>query len=209
MKRATVCQAAAGVLVCLCTLILLTVGIHSAPAIRVDPASVTEAAEQVMACASSGDYEALKGLLYGAPDLGTPPADEKSAEGQIWNAFHESIQYEFSEDCHILDSGVALDMHVTCLDLSAVTEALQKRAPRLLAEKARTLDDESLIYDEEHNYREAFLAEVMEDAAARVLAEVPQTLEREIQLQFVRADGRWQVVPSGELMQFLSGFLSE
>lgn len=209
MKRATVCWACAGILVSLCTLILLWFGLHSGPAIRVNAASVTEAAEQVMACAASGDYEALSGLLYGAPELGTPPTDAQSAQGQIWKAFHDSITYTFPEECRILDSGVALNLHVTCLDLAAVTQALQKAAPGLLESKANALGEEALIYDDAHSYREDFLADVMQEAAAQVLTAQPQMLERELTLQFVRAHGRWQVVPTGELLQFLSGFVSD
>lgn len=209
MKRTTLFWAAAGALLGLCTLLLLAVGLHSRPALRVDPASVTEAAEEMMACAAAGDYETLSGLLYGSPNLGTPPADGESAEGRIWKAFHDSLDYTFSEACCIGDSGVALDMHVTCLDLSAVTEKLQACAPGLLEQKAKALDDESLIYDDAHNYQPAFLSQVMQEAAAQVLGDQPQTLERELRLQFVRADGRWQVVPTGELLQLLSGFVSD
>ena len=59
MKRATACWAIAGLLVSLCTLFVLRYGTTHGPAVLVDSGSVAEAADQVMACAASGDYEAL------------------------------------------------------------------------------------------------------------------------------------------------------
>lgn len=209
MKRATISWAAAGILVSLCTVVLLCCGLHSSPAILVDPADLTEAVQQVMTCAVSGDYDALGGLLYGSPDLGTVPEDDQSAQSLIWKAFHESIQYECSETCYLLDSQAALDLRVTCLDIAAVTDALQKSAPKLLMEKARALGDEKAVYDEAHNYRADFLAEVMGEAAAQALASASQTMERELTLQFARVGDQWQIVPTEQLLQFLSGFVSE
>lgn len=204
MKRATVCWAAAAMVIGLLTLFLLGYGINSSPALRVNPADLTEAAEQVIGQIVSGDYETLSSLLYGAPNLGTPPAE--GPEAMIWKAFHDSIQYEIPENAYVLDAGAAMDLDVTCLDLSALTASLQQTAPKQMAEKANALGDDSLIYDASHNYREDFLRAVMEEAAAQVLAGQPQTVEQVLTLQFVRADGRWQVVPTGELLQFLSGF---
>lgn len=209
MKRATICWAAAGIVLGLLTLFLLGYGINSSPALLVDPADLSEAAEQVMTCAVSGDFETLSSLLYGAPDLGKAPAEAESAEGMIWHAFLSSIQFEFSDTCYLLDSHVALDMVVTCLDISAVTDTLQESAPRLLVEKAEALGDESAIYDDSHNYRKDFLAEVMQEATAQALAGRPRTLNRELTLEFIRVRDRWQVVPTGELLQLLSGFVAD
>ena len=91
MKRATACWAIAGLLVSLCTLFVLRYGTTHGPAVLVDSGSVAEAADQVMACAVSGDYEALENLLYGAPHLGEAPQKDDSAQGLIWKAYLDSI----------------------------------------------------------------------------------------------------------------------
>lgn len=208
MKRSVVLWLAAGVMVSLCTLAAVAYGVNSSPTVLVDSTEVLETAEQMLECVRSGDYDTLGQLLYGAPNLGTCPEESENAESLIWYAFLDSIQYQLPAECYALDSAVALDVRVSCLDISAVTDSLQTIAPELLAQKAQEMDSEQDIYDEEHNYREDFLSEVLRSATAQILAEQPQTMEREITLRLARSNDRWQVVPTEELLQFLSGFVS-
>ena len=207
MKRATACWAIAGLLVSLCTLFVLRYGTTHGPAVLVDSQSVAEAADQVMACAAAGDYGALEALLYGAPHLGEAPQKDDSAQGLIWKAYLDSIEYSFGS-CYAVDSNMALDVCVTCLDISSVTDSIQEIAPGLMAKKAAQITDENKVYDEAHNYREDFLAEVMAESAAQALGNQAQTMEQTFTLQLVRSDGTWQVVPTEEFLRFLSGFVS-
>ena len=207
MKRATACWAIAGLLVSLCTLFVLRYGTTHGPAILVDSQSVAEAADQVMACAAAGDYGALEALLYGAPHLGEAPQKDDSAQGLIWKAYLDSIEYSFGS-CYAVDSNMALDVCVTCLDISSVTDSIQEIAPGLMAKKAAQITDENKVYDEAHNYREDFLAEVMAESAAQALGNQAQTMEQTFTLLLVRSNGTWQVVPTEEFLRFLSGFVS-
>ena len=207
MKRATACWAIAGLLVSLCTLFVLRYGTTHGPAVLVDSQSVAEAADQVMACAAAGDYGALEALLYGAPHLGEAPQKDDSAQGLIWKAYLDSIEYSFGS-CYAVDSNMALDVCVTCLDISSVTDSIQEIAPGLMAKKAAQITDENKVYDEAHNYREDFLAEVMAESAAQALGNQAQTMEQTFTLLLVRSNGTWQVVPTEEFLRFLSGFVS-
>ena len=207
MKRATACWAIAGLLVSLCTLFVLRYGTTHGPAVLVDSQSVAEAADQVMACAAAGDYGALEALLYGAPHLGEAPQKDDSAQGLIWKAYLDSIEYSFGS-CYAVDSNMALDVCVTCLDISSVTDSIQEIAPGLMAKKAAQITDENKVYDEARNYREDFLAEVMAESAAQALGNQAQTMEQTFTLLLVRSNGTWQVVPTEEFLRFLSGFVS-
>ena len=208
MKRATACWAIAGLLVSLCTLFILRYGTTHGPAVLVDSRFVAEAADQVMACAASGDYKALEALLYGSPDLGEAPQTDGTAQGLIWKAYLDSIEYSFPGSCYAVDANMALDVRVSCLDISSVTDSLQEIAPGLMAKKAAQITDENEVYDEARNYREDFLAEVMAESAAQALEEQQPSMERIFTLQLVRSEGAWQVIPTEELLQFLSGFVS-
>ena len=160
-----------------------------------------------MACAAAGDYGALEALLYGAPHLGEAPQKDDSAQGLIWKAYLDSIEYSFGS-CYAVDSNMALDVCVTCLDISSVTDSIQEIAPGLMAKKAAQITDENKVYDEAHNYREDFLAEVMAESAAQALGNQAQTMEQTFTLLLVRSNGTWQVVPTEEFLRFLSGFVS-
>lgn len=208
MKRTTACWAAAGLIISLLTLFVLRYGTTHSGAVLVDSDPLIQAADQIMTCAAAGDYEALESLLYGAPQLGAAPEKDDSAQGQIWKAYLESMEYSFPGNCYPVDSNIALDVHVKCLDISSVTDALQEIAPDLMTKKAASITDGSKVYDSEHNFREAFLAEVMAESAAQVLKSGTQTMERTFSLQFTRSQGVWQALPTQELFQLLSGFVS-
>ena len=201
--------AIAGILFCLLTLTVTVYGINSTPAIAMDASVAVEAAEQTLECVRSGDYDALGQMLYGAPKLGDSPIGTEDLESTILMAFLESIQYQVSPECHTSDSGISLDVTLTCLDLAAVFESLQAIVPDLMNRIANEKGDESLVYDAGRNYREDFITEVLTTATQQVLAKAPQTIDREITLDLIQRDGRWQVVPTDAFVQLLSGYVSE
>ncbi len=208
-KRTVLCWASAGAVLSLCVLITVFCGLKSHPRFLASPSKVMNAAEEVLNCARAGDLGSLSKLLYGEPSLGNVQSRDSSAQSMIWYAYLESIQYSVSETIDATDTGVSLSVTVTCLDISTVIESLKDAAPALMAHKASQIDDESIIYDESHNYREAFVAEVLQDATEQILQKQPQTAEHEVTLQLVRSDEDWQVVPTDELLQLLTGFVSE
>lgn len=206
-KRNTMLWAIAAAALALSTLLTVVFAMGGSPAVLVSGDTVKTAAEEMLDCARTGDFETLSGLLYGTPNLGKTPEKDGSAESMILQAYLESIQCEMSGDCYGQDGGVAVDARVTCLDITAVTDALEAAAPALMAQKASEMEREE-IYDEENNYREAFVADVLREATAQVLAENPAAMSRELTFQFRRQDGRWLVVPTEEVQQLLSGFIA-
>lgn len=201
--------AAAGLILAAVTIGAAVYGIYSTPSIRMDQTVVLNAAEQTLSCAKSGDYAALSQLLYGAPDLGKPPAKTDDAQIMIWHAYLDSITWELADACTPTDTGLAVDVTVRCMDISAVTASLQTVAPDRMNQLAKEKTNEEEIYDKDKNYLPEFVAEVLRSATADVLAQPVQTAERTMRLQLVRSGSSWQVVPTEELMHFLSGFVAE
>lgn len=195
--------------VSLLALILVLVGMHSRPVVSVNQAQVRSAAEETLECVRSGDYEALSLCLSGAPQLGKTPEKDGTAASQIWYAYLDSITCELGERCYGLDSGVGLDAVVRCLDVSAVTDAMEKSAPELLAKKAENAKSEKEIYDENHNYLESVVEEVMAQAAKAALQEQLPRKELALTLQLERQNGQWKVILTPELQALLSGALEQ
>lgn len=153
----------------------------------IDVSVLTEPSRQMLECARSGDFNALGEMLYGSPRLGTPCGDGSGPEDLLWNAYLQSIRYRFPGTYAQSGETLELDARIECLDLAAVLERMDALA-------VASADS-----------REAALCA----AAAQVLAEDPPTMSRDMKLQLVRADGIWQVVPTPELQQLLSGFVTE
>lgn len=208
-KKGTIGWSSAGAVLSLCVLIAVIYGLNSTPRLLADPSKVTSAAEKVLDCARTGDLESLEKMLFGEPSLGDVPSRDSSPQSMIWYEYLDSIQYSLPDALEVTDEGISINVTVTCLDISAVTDALNNTAPDLMERKAAAAGSEEEIYDTDHNYRESFVSEVLREAVSQILRMHPQTMERKITLQLVRSDGLWQVVPNEDLLQLLSGFVSD
>lgn len=207
-KQPAVLWSIAGIVLSLCTILCAVIGSNSSPKVLLDSAAIVETAEQTLECVRSGDYDTLTQLLYGSPRLGEAPVKTDEPESVILFAFLDSIHYDISQECYASGSGVALDVHIDYLDISAVSEKLQAIVPDLMIQLAESKEKPE-IFDEERNYQPAFLEEVLCTATAQVLSQEPPITERDITLEFVRSGDGWLVVPTESLTQLLSGYISE
>ena len=171
--------------------------------------SAAQRAEAVMDAICRGDYAAAGSMMYGQPELNASREDSEGYASVLWNAFIGSLSYEFQGGCYATDSGVARDVTVTALDISSVMEPLKARCQALLEQRAAAAGDSTEIYDENHNYQEAFVMEVLSEAAEQVLSEQTASASWDITLNLVCQDGQWWVVPEQALIQVLSGGMTE
>ena len=111
----------------------------------------------------------------------------------------------FQGKCYATDSGVALDVTVTALDVSAATASLATRAQTLLSERIEKAEDPAEVYDENNEYRADVVAAVLREAAEQTLENDAQLTDRELTLQLVYQDGQWWIVPDAALLQAISG----
>ena len=163
------------------------------------PAAAQACSEDLMAAIASGDYAAASGKLYGQVDLGAgrEPSDDLGA--LIWDAFEDSITYEFIGDCYATTTGVARDLWVTSLDLASVNLNLSQR----VVELAEASDEE--IYDQDGNIQQDLLHQLLLDALAGALDQDSSTVTQKLQLNMVYQNGQWWVVPDAALLQVISG----
>lgn len=200
---------AAGVFFCVLTLAVILIGVNQTTAVVTNANAIQAEAEALMNTIQAGDLETLSGMLYGAPDLGTAPERDKDAESMLWYAYLESLQYRISDQLTTPDNSIAVEVQLTAMDLSAVTDALQESAPGLLAEKAVALDDEKTVYDENRQYREEFIADVLLDSSRQILSQPLAEAEHTLTLHFVRSGHSWLALPSEELLHLLSGYITQ
>ena len=176
-----------------------------APTLLTPPTVARSKVVAMMDAVSEGNYaEAGKNIL-GNPDLGVDrePADRVGA--LIWNAFQESISFELVGECYTTEDGLAQNVSFTCLNIESVTVNLKERSQALLEKRVDEAEDTSDIYDENNDYREDFVMEVLYDAAVQALEEdaVEKTVELTIKLSY--ADGSWWVVADTALLDAISG----
>ncbi len=154
---------------------------------------------------NAGDLEAAAQCMYGQPDLGIGSGSGDSQSALVWEAFCSSISFAFSGNCYAADTGLARNGSITTLDVSSVLEKLPERTQSLMNQKIAAAQDLAEIYDEENNFREELVTEILQTALQQALAQDARTISREVTLQLVNQDGSWWVVPDKALLQAISG----
>lgn len=156
----------------------------------------------------SGDYEAAAAYMQAEPQLGV----DRAASGQvgvlIWDAFEESLSYELVGQCYATHSGVAQDVRFTCLDISSVTQTLRQRSQALLAQRVENAQDVSEIYNENNEYREELVMQVLYEAACEALEQDAACTQYEFTVNLKYADGTWWIIPDSALLTAVSGGLA-
>lgn len=151
-----------------------------------DPYGITESAGKLLECVKTGDWKTLNELTADADPFQPQTGAEGSAEHLIWNAYQESLQWSYAENYETDGAQVTLDVAVTCLDISGFTRSLTG----ILAEST------------DEDQREAALASAVRESLD---GELP-TIQRTVELRFVRKDGQWKIVSNQALLALLSGF---
>lgn len=179
--------------------------VSASPVMLKPPEMAASRADALMDAVCSGDWEAASEFLYGCPSLGTRPEDSSPAVDLLWDAFLESLEYSFLGDCYVSDSGVSIDVRVQSLDVSAVVDDLDSRAQTLLNENVFLAEDSTEIYDEENNFRQELVSEVLQQAVQQALEENRQLWEQTVSLYLIFEQGKWWVMPDDGLVNVLSG----
>lgn len=159
----------------------------------------------LMNAVSEGDYEEASQSIYGTPDLGVDREAADEVGVLIWDAFKSSIEYELLGECYTTEQGLAQDVTITCLDVTSVTANLKERSQTMLEQRVAEAEDVSEIYDENNEYREDFVMEVLRNAVEDALEEDAQTMTVELTVNLSYQDGKWWVVADEALLDAISG----
>lgn len=203
-KLASRLLALLAVLAALVTAALCVYAVHQPPVLLTRPAEAEELAVQLMEDISRGDFDAASKAMLGNPDLGPARQPEGVVGKLLWQGFLDSFTYEYSGNCYAADSGVAMDLQVSYLDISSVIRGMGQQAGTLLKERVRRAEDMDDIYDEHNEYREDLVQEILTQATKQALQK-EQPVSRSLTLQMTFAEGRWWVVPDAQLLGVLSG----
>lgn len=162
-------------------------------------------AETLLEAVCDGDYTTAGSMIMGNPNLGVDREAADPAGVLIWKALTESMSYELVGDCYTTESGLAQSVRVSYLDLSSVTKDLRTRAQTLLENRVQNAEDITDVYDENNEYREDFVMEVLYNAVEEALQQDAQEISMEFTMNMVYRDGEWWVVSDSTLLKAISG----
>lgn len=169
------------------------------------PAAAREKVVSVMDAVCDADYASVSRQLYGSPELGIDRSAADDVGNLIWEAFMDSQSYELLGQSYATDSGVAQDIRLTCLDMNSITASLKERSQSLLEQRVAEAVDPSEVYDENYEYREDVVMEVLCDAAQEALVQDAEQMTVELTMNLAYEDGQWWAMPDSALLEAISG----
>ena len=181
------------------TTVLCLSSLNAPPKLVQIPTQARQCTEDLMDALCGGDYETAEALLAGGPDLGLDRAPEGEVAALIWQAYKDSLAYEFDGDCYAQESGLARNVKLTCLDIASVTAAMESRAAKIL---------DAAQADENGAYPESYKQQVLLEAAEAALRQDGVLVTRDVTLQLILQDGKWQVLADKALIGAISGGLA-
>ena len=188
-----------GMVILLGSTIFCLTSLNSNATMVTTPAAAQACSEDLMAAVEAGDFTAASAYLYGQVDLGASREPGDDLGKLIWDAFEDSMTYEFIGDCYATTTGVARDLWITTLDLASVNLNLSQRVVEL-AEAS-----EESIYDQDGNIQQDLLNQLLLEALAEAIDQDSSSVTRKVQLNLVYQNGQWWVVPDAALLQAISG----
>ena len=159
----------------------------------------------MMDAVCQGDYAEASQSILGTPSLGVDREAGSDVGIMIWEAFQESLSYELVGECYTTDQGLAQNVTVTCLDITSVTEQLRDRSQTMLEQRVAEAENVSEIYDDNNEYREDFVMDILHTAVTDALKENTREMTVELTVRLSYQDGSWWVVADEALLDAISG----
>ena len=178
---------------------------NAIPVLVEQPESAREQVEIMMEAVSRNDYAAASEVIQGNPVFGADRAPADAVSGLIWDAFVESVSYELVGDLYATDSGVAQNIVVTTLDMGSVTANLKERSEKLLEQRVAAAEDPDEVYDENNEYREDFVMQVLYDATVAALNADARNVSHEVTINMIYENGQWWIVSDSALLSAITG----
>ena len=210
MRRYKLFSLTAGILASLCAAVTIwfaATSVSAPPALIGIPVAAQTQTEELMEAVCAGQFDRVSTLLKGSPDLGMVPAKEGTAEALLWQAWLESLRYEFAGVCYVTQEGLARDVDVWGMDVEAAIQAVIAEVELMLPERISEAETVQGTYDADGALSEDFVARVVYDAAVKVLEQQLPEKSWTLTLSLEYAGDRWTVIPDARLQGLLSGQL--
>ena len=159
----------------------------------------------LMDAVCAADFDKATTYLQGQPELGVDREATDPVGVLIWEALCESMSYELVGECYATEAGLAQNLTVSYMDVTSVTSVLKARSEALLEKRVEEAKDPDEVYDENLQYREDVVMEVLYDAAKAALAEDAATTTVELTVNMVYQNETWWIVADTALLDAISG----
>lgn len=186
-------------------LVVTAAGLLADPILLKAPEEAGQQVEKLLSAVSRDDYAAVSSCLAGHPSLGMDREPANAASKLVWESFTASFRYTLEGDFYASSDGLSQDVTVEFLDVSGITDGLNERAQILLAQRVQEAEFTWEIYDDNNEYREDVVMEVLAQAIEESQAQNRKTISVPLTLNLVYQDDQWLIVADNALLSVLSG----
>ena len=179
--------------------------VNMKPILLSPPDSAVAQLTAMLDAVCDSDYEKAGSFVLGTPDLGADTAFEDALGQLLWSHFIASMEYTLEGECYTTDDGLAQDITFSYLDMTSITETLRSRSQDMLAQRVAKAEDTSEVYNENNEYREDVVMEILFAAAEDALAEDARTVTVPLTVNLKYRDGQWWIVADTALLDAISG----
>lgn len=159
----------------------------------------------LMDAVCAADFAKASTYLQGQPELGVDRDATDPVGVLIWEALCESMSYELVGECYATEEGLAQNLTVSYMDITSVTATLKQRSEALLEQRVAEAEDIYDVYDENMQYREDVVMEVLYAAAQDALAEDATTTTVDLTVNMVYQNEIWWIIADTKLLDAISG----
>lgn len=186
-------------------LIAVEVGLFAPPIMLKAPAQASARVEQLLSAVHENDYDTISTCLVGSPSLGVDREPGDAVSKLLWDSFTGSFTYRLDGGLYAAGNGIAQDVTVEFLDISSVTSDLNERAQALLAQRVQEARSPSEIYDENNEYREDVVLEILAQAIEEIMTERARPTTLSLTIRLINPDGQWLIQADNALLNAISG----
>lgn len=175
------------------------------PVLLTPPDEAKSRVLELMDAVCAADFDQVSACISGTPDLGLDrePADDVGK--LLWNAYTDSLSYSVLGEVYATDDGLAQQVSLTSLDITSVTSVLKERSQALLEQRVAEAENAEDIYDQNNDYREDFVMQVLHDAAVAALEEDAREKTVEFTVNLAYQNEQWMVLSDNDLLNAISG----
>lgn len=159
----------------------------------------------LMDAVCAADFDKASTYLQGQPELGVDRDATDPVGVLIWEALCDSMSYELVGECYATEEGLAQNLTVSYMDITSVTATLKQRSEALLEQRVAEAEDIYDVYDENMQYREDVVMEVLYAAAQDALAEDATTTTVDLTVNMVYQNEIWWIIADTNLLDAISG----
>ena len=182
-------------------LIAVEMGLFAPPMMLKKPAQASAQVEQLLNAVHENDYETISACLVGNPSLGVDREPADAVSKLLWDSF----TYQLDGSLYASGNGIAQDVTVQFLDISSVTSDLNERAQALLAQRIQEASSPSEIYDEDNEYREDVVMEILAEAIDEIMSQRARSTTISLTIRLANQDGQWLIQADDALLNAISG----